>query len=141
MSTNFAGMSLKMVLWSATQRTVHGTTSANILVHLHLVSFSLHVNSLLVSMKGSICEAFAVILSKELAVTQSDVVDLVAGATSIHPLPLLWRLLSFSASSQGKYSQTFDGLVNLIPFYQAGMHAVFTNTKQSKLFEIIISQD
>lgn len=62
-------------------------------------------------MKGSVCEAFAVILSKELAVTQSDVVDLVAGATSVHPLPLLWRLLSFSAFSRGKHSQTFDGLI------------------------------
>lgn len=50
---------------------------------------------LLMSMKGCIREAFAIILSKKLAVTQSDMVDLVARATTIHPLPLLWRLLSF----------------------------------------------
>ena len=57
-------------------------------------------------MKGSICEAFAIILSKELAVTHSDVVDLVAGATSVHPLPLLRRLLPLSVLSQGKYKHT-----------------------------------
>ncbi len=65
-------------------------------------------------MKGGVCEAFAVILPKELAVRKSDVVDLVAGATSVHPLPLLRRLLSFSASVQGKYNQTHDGSVKLI---------------------------
>lgn len=62
--------------------------------------FSLNVNSLLVSMKGGVGEAFAVILSEELAVTQSDVVDLVARAASVHPLPLLRRLLSFSGFIQ-----------------------------------------
>lgn len=55
-------------------------------------------------MKGGICEAFAIVLSKELAVTHFDVVDLVAGATSIHPLPLLWGLLSFSGIIQRKYT-------------------------------------
>lgn len=54
-------------------------------------------------MKGGICEAFAIVLSKELAVTHFDVVDLVAGATSIHPLPLLRGLLSFSEIIQRKY--------------------------------------
>lgn len=58
-------------------------------------------------MKGGVCKAFAVILSKELAVTHSDVVDLVARATSVHPLPVLRRLLSFSAFIQGKYNQTY----------------------------------
>lgn len=48
-------------------------------------------------MKGGVRKAFSIILSKELAVAQSNVVDLVARATSVHPLPLLWRLLSFSA--------------------------------------------
>lgn len=64
---------------------------------LKLRCSSLHVNSLLVSVKGGVRKAFAVILSKELAVTHSDVVDLVARATSVHPLPLLRGLLSFSA--------------------------------------------
>lgn len=73
-----------------------------------------NVNSLLVSMKGGIGEAFAVILSEELAVTQSDVIDLVARAASVHPLPLLRRLLSFSAFIQRKYSRTDNRSVNLI---------------------------
>ena len=58
-------------------------------------------NSLLVSVEGGVCEAFAVVLPEELAVAHSDVVDLVAGATPVHPLPLLRRLLSFSAFSEG----------------------------------------
>lgn len=53
-------------------------------------------------MERGVREAFAIVLSKELAVAQSDVVDLVAGATSIHPLPLLRRLLSFSAINSEK---------------------------------------
>lgn len=70
-----------------------------------------HANSLLVSVEGGVCEAFAVVLPEELAVAHSDVVDLVAGATPVHPLPLLRRLLSFSAFSEGggeKHNQTYD---------------------------------
>lgn len=53
------------------------------------------------SMKGGVREAFAIILSKEVAVTHSNVVDLVAGATSVLPLPVFRGLLSFSAAIQG----------------------------------------
>lgn len=82
-------------------------------------------------MKGGVCEAFAIILSKELAVRQSDVVDLVAGATSVHPLPLLWRLLSFSAFIHGKYNQTYNGSVNQISFTTyAIIHVVLTKSEQ-----------
>lgn len=113
--------------------TKYETTPVNVSVYFQLVSiwrrcFSLHVNSLLVSMKGSVCEAFAIILSKELAVTKSDVVDLVAGATSVHPLPLLRRLLSFSASIQGKYNQTYDASVNVIPVKVLEMYHVCSYT-------------
>ena len=68
-------------------------------------------------MKGGVCEAFAVILSKELAVAQSDVVDLVAGTTAVHPLPLLRRLLSFSAviqrKAQASAEQMSPGLIRV----------------------------
>ena len=77
-------------------------------------------------MEGSVCEAFAVILSKELAVTQSDVVNLVTGAASVHPLPLLWRLLSFSVLSQGKIQPDMRRVIKCI----LNTHTVLTNTKQ-----------
>lgn len=64
--------------------------------------FVSHVNSLLVGMKRGVREALAVVLSEELAVAHSDVVDLVARATSVHPLPLLRGLLSFSVFIQDK---------------------------------------
>lgn len=41
-------------------------------------------------MERSVGEALSIILSKKLAVTQADVVDLVSRAASICPLPLLW---------------------------------------------------
>lgn len=40
--------------------------------------------------EGCVGEAFPIILPKELAVTQSNVIDLVSRAASIRPLPLLW---------------------------------------------------
>lgn len=52
------------------------------------------------SVKGGIREALAAVLSEELAVTQPDVVDLVARAAAVHALPLLRRLLSFSGFSR-----------------------------------------
>lgn len=39
--------------------------------------------------KGGVGEALPIVLSKELAVTQADVVDLVPRAASVRPLPLL----------------------------------------------------
>lgn len=80
-------------------------------VNIRRRRFSLHVNSLLVSVKGGIREALAAVLSEELAVTQPDVVDLVARAAAVHALPLLRRLLSFSGSSRQKHKQTW-GQVN-----------------------------
>lgn len=75
-------------------------------------------NSLLVSVEGGVCEAFAVVLPEELAVAHSDVVDLVAGATPVHPLPLLRRLLSFSAFSEGGGKNTIKHTTeSLIPFF------------------------
>lgn len=63
------------------------------------------VDSLLVSVKGGVREALAAILPKKLAVAQSDVVDLVAGAAAVHALPLLRGLLSFSGFSQRRNTQ------------------------------------
>lgn len=40
--------------------------------------------------EGCVGEAFPIVLPKELAVAQSDVIDLVSRAASIRPLPLLW---------------------------------------------------
>lgn len=62
-------------------------------------------------MKGGIGEAFAAILSEELAVTQSDVIDLVARAASVHPLPLLRRLLSFSANTCSRQTLNSENLL------------------------------
>lgn len=56
-------------------------------------------------MEGGVSEAFAVVLPEELAVTHSDVVDLIPGAASIHLLPLLWRLLALSGIRQSKHNQ------------------------------------
>lgn len=48
-------------------------------------------------------EAFSIILPKELAVTQTNVVDLVSRAASIHPLPLLWWHLPFPRKVISEY--------------------------------------
>lgn len=57
-----------------------------------------HVCCLLfVGVKGRVGEALAVVLPEELAVTEADVVDLVARATAVRPLPLLWRELALPA--------------------------------------------
>lgn len=58
------------------------------------------------SVKGGVREALAAILPEELAVAQSDVVDLVAGAAAVHALPLLRGLLSFSGFSQRRNTQS-----------------------------------
>lgn len=44
---------------------------------------------LLMGVEGGVGEALSIILAKKLAVTQADVVDLVSGAASVRPLPLL----------------------------------------------------
>lgn len=62
-------------------------------------------DSLLMSVKGGVREALAAVLAKELAVAQSDVVDLVAGAAAVHALPLLRGLLSLSGFSQRRNTQ------------------------------------
>ena len=53
------------------------------------------VYSLLVCVEGGICETLPIILPKELAVTEADMVDLVPRAPSVRPLPLFWRQLAF----------------------------------------------
>lgn len=40
--------------------------------------------------EGGVGEAFSIVLPEELAVAQTNVVDLVSRAASIRPLPLLW---------------------------------------------------
>ena len=47
--------------------------------------------------EGSVGEAFALVVPEELAVAQTYVIDLVARATPVHPLPLLAGHLSFPA--------------------------------------------
>lgn len=82
-------------------------------------------------MKRSVCEAFAIILSKELAVTQLDVIDLIARTATIHPLPLLGRLLSFPAFSPETKPNihTWEESVNMIHRYNR--HAMYlTNSEQ-----------
>ena len=44
-------------------------------------------------------EALPLVLSEELAVAQSYVVDLVARATAVHPLPGFWRLVALSGKT------------------------------------------
>lgn len=78
------------------------------LVNIKQVCIIPHVNSLLVSMEGSVSEAFAVVLPKELAVAHSDVVDLISRAASVHLLPLLRRLLALSVLKQRKYNQIYN---------------------------------
>lgn len=78
-------------------------------------------------MKRSVCEAFAIILSKELAVTQLDVIDLIARTATIHPLPLLGRLLSFPETKPNIH--TWEESVNMIHRYNR--HAMYlTNSEQ-----------
>lgn len=62
------------------------------------------------SVKGGVREALAAILSEELAVAQSDVVDLVARAAAVHALPLLRRLLSFSGFRQASVGTHKTGI-------------------------------
>jgi hypothetical protein len=50
--------------------------------------------------KAGVGEALALVLPEEAAVPQDDVVDLVAGAPPVQPVPLLLRLLSFSTSKK-----------------------------------------
>ncbi len=54
------------------------------------------MNLLLVGVKGCVGEAFAVVLSEEHTVTQTDMIHLITRTTAVHPLPLLWRLLALS---------------------------------------------
>jgi len=55
--------------------------------------------SLLVRMEGGVGEALPLILHEELAVAHPDVVDLVARAAPVHPLPLLRGLLALPATT------------------------------------------
>lgn len=61
-------------------------------------------------MKGGVREALAAVLSEELAVAQTDVVDLVARAAAVHALPLLRRLLSFSGFRQASVGTHKTGI-------------------------------
>ena len=54
-------------------------------------------NSLPVGVEGGVGEALALVVPEELAVTQTDVVDLVARTTPVQPLPLFTRHLAFPA--------------------------------------------
>lgn len=89
----------------------------------------LQVHLLFVSMEGGVCKAFSIILSEELAVAQANVVDLVARATSIHPLPVFWRLLSFSAPIQRKYKPIIE--VHLYAYAHAFLINTFQKGSQS----------
>jgi hypothetical protein len=53
-----------------------------------------------VRVKAGVGEALALVLPEEAAVPEDDVVDLVAGAPPVQPVPLLLRLLSFSTSKK-----------------------------------------
>lgn len=94
------------------------------------------------SVEGGVCKAFAIILSKELAVAQADVVDLVARATSIHPLPLFWRLLSFSAPIQRKYKPVSEADALEFLKYSHANQAKLSNLKGalSLLFHLILNE-
>lgn len=60
------------------------------------------VHLLSVRMKTSIGEAFPFVFAKKAAITQYYMVDFVARALAIQPMPFLWRLLSLSAGGQYK---------------------------------------
>lgn len=50
-------------------------------------------------MEGGVGEALPLVLHEELAVTHADVVDLIARAAPVHPLPLLRGLLALPATT------------------------------------------
>ena len=61
------------------------------------VKHHVYLNSLPVGVEGSVGEALALVVPEEFAVAQTYVVNLVARATPVYPLPLLAGHLSFPA--------------------------------------------
>lgn len=61
--------------------------------------------------EGGVGEALPVVLAEELAVAQADVVDLVAGATAVRPLPLLGRHLALPENS---HTRTVSGAMGIV---------------------------
>lgn len=68
--------------------------------------------SLLVCVEGGVGEALPLVLHEEFAVPHADVIDLVARAAPVHPLPLLRGLLALpatTAAEEGWTPWTWDG--------------------------------
>lgn len=74
-----------------------------------------HTHSLFMCMEGGVSKTLPIIFAKELAVHQTNVVNFIPRATTIRPLPLFWRRLSFPETPSRQFKhQHKDGTPNLV---------------------------